>query len=54
MSTLDKEGWEHIEKHECNTRENINIFFYNTLASLSRSWKDFKIDVYVTMYEIGT
>ncbi|MDR2831370.1 MAG: hypothetical protein LBV62_00395 [Rickettsiales bacterium] len=48
MSTLDEEGWKHVEKHECNesykynTRENINIFFNNTLASFSRSWKQFK------------
>jgi hypothetical protein len=42
------------ESYQYTKRDYVTIYFNNTLANLGRSWESFKMDAYLTMYEIGT
>jgi len=42
------------ESYQYTTRDYMTIYFNNTLASFSRSWREFKEKAYGFMYDIGT
>ncbi|MFP3017051.1 MAG: hypothetical protein ACEY3L_04550 [Wolbachia sp.] len=42
------------ESYQYTARDYVTIYFNNTLASFSRSWREFKEKAYGFMYDIGT
>ncbi|WP_250294896.1 WD_0964 family protein [Wolbachia endosymbiont of Oedothorax gibbosus] len=55
FKTCDKQsGKLDRENDQYTTRDYMTIYFNNTLASLDRSWREFKEKVYGFMYDIGT
>ncbi|WP_168464522.1 WD_0964 family protein [Wolbachia endosymbiont of Ctenocephalides felis wCfeT] len=42
------------KSHQYTTRDYVTIYYNNILASLSRSWQEFKEKAHGVRYEIGT
>ena len=54
FKTYDKQSEKlNRESYRYTTRNYVTIYFNNALASLSRSWREFKEEVYGFIYDIG-
>ncbi|WP_264682694.1 MULTISPECIES: WD_0964 family protein [unclassified Wolbachia] len=54
FKTYDKQSGKLDGKsYQYTTRDHVTIYFNNTLASLGRSWREFKEEAYEFIYDIG-
>lgn len=54
FKTCDKQSEKlNRESYQYTTRDYVTIYFNNTLASLGRSWREFKEKAYGFIYDIG-
>lgn len=54
FKTCDKQSEKlNRESYQYTTRDYVKIYFNNTLASLGRSWREFKEKAYGFIYDIG-
>nr|WP_241653861.1 hypothetical protein [Wolbachia endosymbiont of Nilaparvata lugens] len=55
FKTCDKQSKKlNRESYQYTTRDYVKIYFNNTLASLGRSWREFKEEAYEFIYDIGS
>ncbi|MBR9983443.1 MAG: hypothetical protein MUP48_01670 [Wolbachia endosymbiont of Homalodisca vitripennis] len=55
FKTCDKQSEKlNRESYQYTTRDYVKIYFNNTLASLGRSWREFKEEAYEFIYDIGS